>query len=249
MRLIDLNCDLGEGAGQDVVLMPLITSANIACGAHAGDEATMRATIALAQKQGVAIGAHPGFADQVNFGRREIALSLNEIHSLVLTQTQLLQTLAAQSGGTVRHVKPHGALYNLAARDGAVAQAVAAAVWAADPRLILVGLARSQLIAAGQAAGLRVAQEVFADRTYQADGTLTPRNALGALHEVTRAAVAQVKQMVSAGIVTAVDGTRVPITADTICLHGDGPQAVEFALQLRAALHEIPIELQALSHD
>ncbi|MEY4925441.1 MAG: hypothetical protein RL598_1960, partial [Verrucomicrobiota bacterium] len=160
MRLIDLNCDLGEGVGQDTVLMPLITSVNIACGAHAGDEASMRATIALAQKQGVAIGAHPGFADRVNFGRREIALSLNEIYSLVLTQTQLLQILAAQNGATVRHVKPHGALYNLAARDGAVAQAVAAAVCTADPRLILVGLARSHLITAGQAAGLRVAQEV-----------------------------------------------------------------------------------------
>ncbi len=142
MRLIDLNCDLGEGVGQDTVLMPLITSVNIACGAHAGDEASMRATIALAQKQGVAIGAHPGFADRVNFGRREIALSLNEIYSLVLTQTQLLQILAAQNGATVRHVKPHGALYNLAARDGAVAQAVAAAVCTADRRLILVGLAR-----------------------------------------------------------------------------------------------------------
>jgi UPF0271 protein len=249
VRRLDLNCDLGEGAGQDAVLMPLITSVNIACGAHAGDEATMRATIALAQKQGVAIGAHPGFADRVNFGRREITLSLNEIHSLVLTQTQLLQTLAAQNGGTVRHVKPHGALYNLAARDGAVAQAVAAAVWAADPRLILVGLARSHLITAGQAAGLRVAQEVFADRTYQADGTLTPRNAPGAMHEVTRDAVAQVRQIVSVGTITAVDGTLVPITADTICLHGDGPHAVEFALQLCAALHEIPIELKALSHD
>ena len=249
MRLIDLNCDLGEGVGQDTVLMPLITSVNIACGAHAGDEASMRATIALAQKQGVAIGAHPGFADRVNFGRREIALSLNEIYSLVLTQTQLLQILAAQNGATVRHVKPHGALYNLAARDGAVAQAVAAAVCTADPRLILVGLARSHLITAGQAAGLRVAQEVFADRTYQADGTLTPRNVPGALHLVTCDAVAQVRQMVSVGTVTAVDGTIVPITADTICLHGDGPHAAEFALQLRAALHEIPIELKALSHD
>jgi UPF0271 protein len=249
MRLIDLNCDLGEGVGQDTVLMPLITSVNIACGAHAGDEASMRATIALAQKQGVAIGAHPGFADRVNFGRREIALSLNEIYSLVLTQTQLLQILAAQNGATVRHVKPHGALYNLAARDGAVAQAVAAAVCTADPRLILVGLARSHLITAGQAAGLRVAQEVFADRTYQADGTLTPRNVPGALHQVTCDAVAQVRQMVSVGTVTAVDGTIVPITADTICLHGDGSHAAEFALQLRAALHEIPIELKALSHD
>lgn len=249
MRLIDLNCDLGEGVGQDTVLMPLITSVNIACGAHAGDEASMRATIALAQKQGVAIGAHPGFADRVNFGRREIALSLNEIYSLVLTQTQLLQILAAQNGATVRHVKPHGALYNLAARDGAVAQAVAAAVCTADPRLILVGLARSHLITAGQAAGLRVAQEVFADRTYQADGTLTPRNVPGALHLVTCDAVAQVRQMVSVGTVTAVDGTIVPITADTICLHGDGSHVVEFALQLRAALHEIPIELKALSHD
>src|SRR5258708_2086110 len=152
MMRVDLNCDLGEGAGHDAALMPLITSANIACGAHAGDEATMRATVALAQKQGVAIGAHPGFADRENFGRRELALSPTEVRALVREQVMALGAL-----GAVRHVKPHGALYNLAARDAALADAIAAAVHEVSPSLILFGLAGSELLRAGRARGLRVA--------------------------------------------------------------------------------------------
>jgi len=241
MPRIDLNCDLGEGAGQDAGLMPLVTSASIACGAHAGDEATMRATVELALRHGVAIGAHPGFADREHFGRRELPVTPAGVHQLVLTQTRALQAVARACGGNVAYVKPHGALYNIAARDAALARAVAEAVYAADPRLILFGLSGSRLIEAGRARGLKVAREGFADRTYQPDGSLTPRAQPGAMIEDCHAAVAQVCQMVTEGTVTAGDGSRVPLAADTVCLHGDGRYAVEFATQLRAALQRAGI--------
>ena len=240
MPRIDLNCDLGEGAGHDAELMPFITSANIACGAHAGDETTMRATVALATKHGVAIGAHPGLADRVNFGRREIPVSPAEVHGLVLDQTRRLQALAS-----VRHVKPHGALYHMTARDKRLARAVAAAVYEADPRLILFALAGSRLLEAGRACGLQVASEVFADRSYQSDGSLTPRTQPNALITDERAVVAQVLRMVREGKVRAVDGTEVIIQADTVCLHGDGPQPVEFARRLRGELTAAGIEVKA----
>ena len=177
---MDLNCDLGEGAAHDAELMPLISSANIACGGHAGNEATMRATIKLALEHDVAIGAHPGFADRENFGRVELPVSVAEVRGLVLNQVQHLLAIALQCNARVRHVKPHGALYNLAARDRDLAQAVAEAVYEADPRLLLVGLAGSCLLEAGSACGLSIISEVFADRTYQADGSLTPRSQAGA---------------------------------------------------------------------
>lgn len=246
MPSIDLNCDLGEGAGHDEELMPLITSANIACGIHAGDGGTMRATVVLALKHRVAIGAHPSLNDREHFGRRELPVTPAEVHQLVLTQTRVLQIIARQCGGNVTHVKPHGALYHMAARDAAVAQAVANAVGEADRQLVLYGLPGSQLLAAGRACGLRVANEVFADRTYQPDGSLTPRTQPGALIEDTNAAVAQVRQMVRDGMVTAVDGSRVPVTADTVCLHGDGKQAVFFAARLNRELKQARIELKAL---
>ena len=245
MPRIDLNCDLGEGAGHDEELMPLITSANIACGFHAGDGGTMRATVLLALKHRVAIGAHPSLNDREHFGRRELPVSPAEVQLLVLTQIRILQIIARQCGTTVAHVKPHGALYNMAARDAALAAAVAAAVREADPKLILFGPPHSQLLAAGQARGLPVANEVFADRTYRADGSLTPRTEPGALIEDANAAVAQVRQMVRDGVVTAVDGSRVPILADTVCLHGDGTQAVFFATRLNAELSKSRIELKA----
>lgn len=241
MRL-DLNCDLGEGAGHDDELMPLITSANIACGAHAGDEATMRATVTLAQKHGVAIGAHPGYADRDNFGRREVALPAAALQELVTTQIAALTRL-----GPLRHVKPHGALYNLAARDPVVAAAVASAVRAADPKLILFALAGSELARAGRAAGLRVAEEVFADRTYQRDGSLTPRSRPGALITDEAMAVAQVLRMVREGVVRATDGTDVPVRADTVCVHGDGPHAVAFTRRLRTELAKAGVDLKAFS--
>ncbi|HEY0945808.1 MAG TPA: 5-oxoprolinase subunit PxpA [Opitutaceae bacterium] len=242
MPWIDLNCDLGEGAGHDAELMPLITSANIACGAHAGDAITMRATAVLAQQHGVTIGAHPGFADRENFGRRELALSPPELGALVRHQVEALRVIAP-----VRHVKPHGALYNLAARDEAVADAVAGAVHAIDPELVLVGLAGSALLRAGRACGLRVASEVFADRTYQPDGSLTPRTRPEALIADEATAVSQVLRMVREGCVRAIGGTDVPVRADTVCLHGDGPQAVAFARRLNAELRRAGIGLRAFA--
>lgn len=239
---VDLNCDLGEGAGHDAELMPWVTSANIACGAHAGDGTTMRVTVELAQKHGVVIGAHPGFADRENFGRRELSLSPQEVRALVAEQVDALRGMAV-----VRHVKPHGALYNLAARDAGIAEAVADAVAACDRGLVLFGLAGSALVRAGQARGLRVASEVFADRTYQADGTLTPRARPNALIDDETAAVAQVLRMVREGRVRATEGTDVTIRADTICLHGDGAHAVAFARRLNRELRAAGMELRAFS--
>lgn len=243
MRCVDLNCDLGEGGLHDAALMPLITSANIACGGHAGDEATMKAAIALALQHGTAIGAHPGIADRENFGRVERPLTPAAVRELVVGQTERLQRLAAAAGGMVAHVKPHGALYTLAAREAAIAAAVAEAVYEVDSRLVLIGLANSHLVEAGLACGLRVMHEAFADRTYQADGMLTPRRRPDALITEEARAVAQVLRMVTEGKVTATDGSEVEIRAETICLHGDGARPVEFAQELRRALAEAGVEV------
>ena len=247
MTSVDLNCDLGEGAGHDAELMPLISSANIACGGHAGDETTMRATILLALEHGVAIGAHPGFADRENFGRLELPLSVAEVRGLVLSQVQHLLSVALHCNARVRHVKPHGALYNMAARDRDLAQAVADAIYEADPRLLLVGLAGSCLLEAGAACGLSTISEGFADRTYQADGSLSPRSQPGALITDGKAAATQVLRMVREGKVTANDGGEVPISAETICLHGDGEQAVAFAVGLRDALKQAGVEIKSFA--
>jgi UPF0271 protein len=244
MLRVDLNCDLGEGGTHDAALMPLITSANIACGGHAGDETTMRGTIQLALQDGVAIGAHPGLADRKNFGRVEQPLTSAEARALVLEQTERLQRLAEELGGLVTHVKPHGALYNMAARDATLAKAVAEAVYEADSRLTLVGLAGSRLVEAGLACGLRILQEVFADRTYQADGSLTPRSRPDALITDGALVVAQVLRMVREGRVRASDGSEVKIKADTICLHGDGPNSVFFARELRRVLESAGVEIR-----
>ena len=239
-RTIDLNCDLGEGGAHDAELMPLITSANIACGAHAGDEATMRAAVALAQQHGVAIGAHPGFADRESFGRREIALSPEEIRGLVRGQVVALCAL-----GPVRHVKAHGALYNLAAREVAVAAAIAEAIAAVDPSLLIFAFAGSAQVRVAEKLGLRSLSEVFADRTYQRDGSLTPRSRPDAMITNEDAAVAQVLRMLREGVVRATDGTDVPIEPDTICLHGDGPHAVAFARRLNHELRAAGFRLAA----
>ena len=239
-RTIDLNCDLGEGGAHDAELMPLITSANIACGAHAGDGATMRTTVGLAQQHGVAIGAHPGFGDRENFGRREMALSPHEIRVLVREQVTALCAL-----GPVRHVKAHGALYNLAAREVAVAAAVAEAIAAVDPALLIFALAGSAQMRVAEKLGLCSVSEVFADRTYQRDGSLTPRSRPDAMITNEDAAVAQVLRMLREGVVRATDGTDVPIQADTICLHGDGPHAVAFARRLNRELRAAGFRLEA----
>lgn len=247
MRTIDLNCDLGENAGHDAELMPLITSVNIACGAHAGDEATMRAAVELAHRHGVVIGAHPGFADRDNFGRVEKVTSQDEVYQLVMTQTQALRRVAQAAGAKVRHVKPHGALYNIAARNSLLADAVAQATYECDPRLVLFGLAGSALVRAAERCGLAVAQEVFADRTYHADGSLTLRGRPDAIITDEAAAVAQALRMVREGKVRTVEGPDAAVQVDTICLHGDGPHPVEFARRLRGELTAAGIGFKACS--
>ena len=244
MRSLDFNCDLGEGCGNDAAIVPHISSASIACGAHAGDAVTIRETIALCLAHGVAIGAHPSFEDREHFGRRELALAPAEIHALVTRQVAILANTCADAGTHLHHVKPHGALYNLAARDRDVAAAIVDAVREADPTLLLYGLANSELIAAGEAAGLRIAHEAFAERAYDANGRLAPRGTPGAVIEGFDDALAQVRDFVRDGIVVARDGTRVPIRADTLCLHGDRADAAEFARGLRAALEAEGVDIR-----
>lgn len=233
---IDFNCDLGEGCGDDAAIVPLVSSASIACGGHAGDEASMRATVALCLRHGVAIGAHPSFVDREHFGRRELDLGAGAIHVLVLAQVRRLATVCEAAGTRLRHVKPHGALYNLAARDADVADAVAAAVQAIDPTLWLYALSGSALAEAGRLAGLPVAEEVFAERRYTVEGRLVPRDEPGAVIDDLDASLAQVRTMLREHAVIALDGSRVPLRADTLCLHGDRPNAARFAASLRAAL-------------
>ena len=250
MMQIDLNCDMGEsyGAwpmGNDAAIMPFITSANIACGFHAGDPAIMQGTVRLAASFGVAIGAHPGYPDLQGFGRRNMQVSPAEVYTMVLYQIGALQAIARAEGVAVKHVKPHGALYNAAAKDRALADAIAQAVVKCDPQLLLYGLSGSQLIAAGAAAGLRTCSEVFADRTYQPDGSLTPRSQPGALIENVEDAVLQVMQMVEKQSVKCLSGEAVAIRAETICLHGDGAHAVEFVRHIFSAFKEKRIEMRA----
>jgi UPF0271 protein len=236
MPYLDFNCDLGEGCGSDADIVPLISSASIACGAHAGDAGTMRAAIRLCRDHDVAIGAHPSFEDRAHFGRRELVLDHDEIARLVRSQLARLAAIADEEGTRIAHVKPHGALYNLAARDRGVADAIAAAIVAFDSSLMLYGLSGSRLTAAGEAAGLRVAHEVFAERAYDADGTLAPRGTPGAVLDDLDTALAQVRMLLREGVVIARDGSRVPLRVDTLCLHGDRVDAAGFARALRKAL-------------
>lgn len=235
-KRIDFNCDLGEGCGDDAAIAPWISSASIACGGHAGDAASMREAIALCLEHGVAIGAHPGLEDRANFGRRELPLTPEQAHQLVKRQVETIADITARAGTTLQHVKPHGALYNMAGRDDSLAEAVAAAVRAIDASLRLYALAGSRLVHAGRAAGLEVAAEAFAERRYAADGQLAPRQLPGSVIEGLEPALAQVRDLLRDGAVTAIDGTRVAIEADTLCLHGDRPDAATFARALRTTL-------------
>ena len=246
---VDLNCDMGEsfGAwtlGNDAALMPFITSANVACGFHAGDPAVMKATVRAALRHGVAIGAHPGLPDLVGFGRRNMDISAEEAFDMTVYQLGALQAVAKAEGGQLHHLKPHGALYNMAATNAALAEALAEAVYRVQPELTLYGLAGSELTKAGEKLGLRTAHEVFADRTYQANGTLTPRRQPDALITDADAAVAQVLRLVQTGQVRTQQGTDVALRADTVCLHGDGAHALEFAQRLHAALRQAGISLK-----
>lgn len=245
MARIDFNCDLGEGCGDDAAIVPWITSASIACGAHAGDDATMRATLRLCRAHGVAAGAHPGYADREHFGRRERALPADDLRALLDAQLQRIGAHARDEGIRLAHVKPHGALYNLAARDRAVADVVAAVIREFDDSLVLFALADSESTRAGEAAGLRVAHEAFAERAYDADRRLAPRGTPGAVLDGVDAALEQVRCLVREGAVVARDGTRVPLHADTLCLHGDSPGAAGFARALRTTLEAEGITVEA----
>jgi UPF0271 protein len=235
-RTIDLNADLGEGAAHDAELMPLITSVNIACGGHAGDQDTISRTLELAVRHGVAVGAHPGYEDRPGFGRQELTLPPGEVRGLVLRQVERLRRAAEGMGARVTHVKPHGALYNQAARGGGIAAELIDAVLSLDLALPLVVLSGSRLAHQARNAGLRVIEEAFVDRAYQPDGTLTPRQRADALIDSDKAAVRQALALVLRGQVTTPTGRIVYVRADTICLHGDGPHAVAFAQRLRYAL-------------
>ncbi len=249
MRTIDLNSDVGEsfGAwpmGDDAALLPLVTSANIACGWHAGDPLVMARTLRLARQAGVAVGAHPGYPDLQGFGRREMALTPEEAEAFTLYQIGALAALARAEGVELRHVKPHGALYNQAAREPALAQAVARGVARFSRTLVLVGLAGSALIEAGLAAGLRVAAEGFPDRAYNPDGTLQSRRQPGAVLESPDEIAAQAVDLALHGLAVAEAGARRPV--DTLCLHGDNPVAVAAARAVRAALARQGVTLAAL---
>ncbi len=247
---VDLNCDMGEsyGAyqiGNDEAIFPYITSANIACGFHAGDATVMKKTVKLALKYNVAIGAHPGLPDLQGFGRREMDISTAEAYDMVVYQIGALLGFVQSEGGTLRHVKPHGALYNMAAVDAGLAEAIAEAVYKVNPFLVLYGLSGSELTKAGSKIGLRVANEVFADRTYLDDGNLTPRKWPEALISTEEQAVGQSLRMVREGLVSSINGLVVSIKADTICLHGDTEHAAAFAAKIHTAFKEKNIALQA----
>lgn len=242
---MDLNCDMGEGLLNDGLLMPYISSANIACGYHAGDEEIMKRTVALAVEHGVAIGAHPGFLDKENFGRTEMHLPAQEVEDLLAKQVFLLQQIARSFGAKVKHVKPHGALYNMSARDERLAETIAKAIFTIDPTLLLFGLSGSHSISEAKKIGLATASEVFADRSYQDNGSLTPRTQPKAMIETEEASIQQVLQMINQKTVTSVNGTSVPIVAETICLHGDGEHAVAFAKKIFHTLQENKIEIKS----
>jgi UPF0271 protein len=246
--MIDLNCDMGEsfGAyalGADEALMPLVTSANIACGYHAGDPMVMDRTVRLALRYGVGIGAHPGFPDLMGFGRRAMHLRTEEIENYVLYQVGALEAFARSVGAELIHVKPHGALYNMAARDPAIAQAVARGVARAGPHRILVGLAGSALIQAAAEVGLSAAREGFADRAYLPDGALAPRHLPGAVIKDPEQAADQAVSIALRREVRTVDGQVIPLVADTLCIHGDTPGAVEIARAVRRRLEDVGVEV------
>ncbi|HLF44914.1 MAG TPA: 5-oxoprolinase subunit PxpA [Chitinophagaceae bacterium] len=246
MKLIDLNCDLGEGCGNDSLIMPYISSASIACGYHAGDEKLMNQTVELCLKHSVAIGAHPSFPDRENFGRTDMHLTLNEIYDLITNQVRLMIKIATEAGAKVQHVKPHGALYNMAAKSIKISSVIALAIKDINEKLILFGLSGSHLINEAQKLGLKSCSEVFADRTYREDGRLTARSDPKALIADPEKAIAQVLQMINKGTVTATTGKEIPVTANTVCLHGDGEHAVELAKKIHTALKENNIAIKAI---
>ena len=250
MKTIDLNCDMGEsyGAwkmGADAEVMPFITSANIACGFHAGDPATIRNTVRLAVDRGVTIGAHPSLPDLMGFGRRPMRVSPQELYDLVIYQAGAVEAFARAAGARLHHLKCHGALYNMAATDDALSDAMVRAVRDLGSNVMLYALSRSKTHEIAKKTALPVAGEVFADRGYSDDGTLAPRDRPGGLIVDAAASVKQALAMIEQGYVTSLSGTRVPVSADTLCLHGDQPGAVAFAQALRNAFAEKGIKVAA----
>jgi UPF0271 protein len=253
MKIIDLNCDMGESTGSkkigdDEFIMPFISSSNIACGFHGGDPMVMHATVKLAIRHGVSIGAHPSFYDIKGFGRNEIALSKEEIYDIVLYQVSALFGFTKRQGRKLHHVKPHGALYNMAARIPGYAIAIAAAIKDIDSSLILYGLSGSELIKAGRDKGLMTCSEVFADRTYQDDGSLTPRSRPGAVIHDFNKSIEQVMMMISEGKVKTLNGKLINIEAETICIHGDHDGAGLFAKELNRSLTAAGYSIKAMDH-
>lgn len=248
MKTIDINCDMGESFGvykitTDDAVMNFISSANIACGFHAGDPMVMRKTVKLALENGVGVGAHPGFPDLMGFGRREMKLSLDEIENSVIYQVGALMGMVRSEGGTLQHVKPHGMLYNMAVKDNKIAEAIARGIAKVDSNLILVALASSEFAEAGKKVGLKVANEVFADRGYNADGSLVARGTPGAFIKDPKIAAQRVVKMVKEGKVEAIDGTVISFQADTVCLHGDNPEVVTFVQTISQVLDSEGIKL------
>jgi 5-oxoprolinase (ATP-hydrolysing) subunit A len=248
-RTVDLNADMGEARGDDATLVGLVTSANVACGFHAGDPMIMRATVEAAVRAGVAVGAHPGYPDPRGFGRRDLAATPAEITADVLYQIGALQAICRAAGTRVQYVKAHGALYNRAAKDTAAAQAIADATRLADPSLVLLCLAGSPMIDVARAAGVTVAEEAFADRAYAPDGSLVSRNVPGAVLSDPGVVSARAVRMVTDGVVEALGGGTVRLRADSLCVHGDTPGALELVRAVRRALTECGITLASFAHD
>lgn len=250
MAAVDLNCDLGESfgtytIGMDASLMPYITSANVACGYHAGDAVVMEKTARLCRENGVAIGAHPGFPDLQGFGRRNMAVTPQEAKVYVQYQVGALLAFCREQGLNLHHVKPHGALYNMAAKDYDLAEGICLGIRAAAPDTAVLGLSGSEMIRAAEAVGLKAANEVFADRAYQPDGTLVPRKQPGAMIEDEEEAIARVIRMVTQGKVKDNDGADISIRADSVCVHGDNPRAIDFTSRIRKALEAAGVEVKA----
>jgi len=245
---VDLNADLGEGAGHDEELFELITSANIATGFHAGDADTMRVAITSAKVRGVTVGAHPSFFDRENFGRQELEVAADEVLEAVTYQLGVFQAIAEAVGMQPNHIKPHGALYNMAVHDAKLADAIARGAKSVDPGLILFAPGQSELARAGRAHGLQIAHEVFADRNYLANGSLVPRTRPDALLQDPDEAAARMLRILREGKVRSVDGIEVDLSAETICVHGDTPGAVQFARALRVALEKEGVEIRAPRH-
>jgi UPF0271 protein len=231
--MMDINCDMGEGVGNDAMLMPYIDSANISCGYHAGDAETIRKTVLMAKEFGVNVGAHPSYPDKKNFGRVEISCTSNEIYDIITEQLMVMERITRACGVMMKHVKPHGALYNVSARDKKIASSIARAVHEFNPSLTLYGLCNSYSIQEAKEIGLDTASEAFADRTYQDDGSLTPRTVDQALITDPNQMLAQVKQIIQQGTVTTLTGAVISMKAQTICIHGDGAHAMQFAHAIR----------------